>query len=98
MRQGQASSAQKRKGKKGVRGFAGQQGAFGGRDLGDIPARNLPAGPVVGTLSSLPTFLRVVLAYRFDLVSQVSAAESGPVAEGRLQPKRYGVSSLRFWL
>ena len=39
MRHGQASLAQKRKGKKGVRGLAGQRGAFGGRDLGDIPAR-----------------------------------------------------------
>ena len=53
---------------------------------------------MVGTLTSLalPTFLHVVLAYRFDLVPQVGAAELGPVAEGRLQLKKYGVSSLRF--
>ena len=52
---------------------------------------------MVETLTSLPTFLHVVLAYRFDLVPQVGAAESGPVAEGRLQLKKYGVSFLRFF-
>ena len=39
MRHGQASSAQKRKGKKGVRGIAGQRGALGWGDHGNIPAR-----------------------------------------------------------
>ena len=70
----------------------------GARSWGATMGTYLPAGPVVETLTSLPTFLHVVLAYRFDLVPQVGAAELGPVAEGRLQPKRYGVSSLRFWL
>ena len=68
----------------------------GGRSGGATTGTYLPAGPVVGMLTSLPTFLHVVLAYRFDLVSQVVAAESGPVTEGGLQLKKYGVSSLRF--
>ena len=68
----------------------------GARSGGATSGTYLPAGPVVGMLTSLPTFLDVVLASRLILVSQVVAAESGPATEGGLQLKKYGVSSLPF--
>ena len=68
----------------------------GARSGGATTGTYLPAGPVVGMLTSLPTFLDVVLASRFILVSQVVAAESRPVTEGGLQLKKYRLSSLPF--